>query len=221
MPWKSWESGKNYFNYFKDPSLTIDDVKDVSKEYTEQAPSDEKIISNKEGANKYNVNIEYSEVDFSKTRLLQRRHKEAEIEFIIEGDKTIIRMPANDKAKDIVHNLKRRLDGKKNVDIPADLIELSEFGYLEKRTEFFTSLITKMPNFKFENVTNLSVQSSIKEDDENEFDLEYDQENEEAKQKMIVLVKNVALKGQSLLASDEYKQLKDKGFYITSIIWQA
>jgi hypothetical protein len=78
-----------------------------------------------------------------------------------------------------------------------------------------------MPNFKFENVTNLSVESSIKEDDENEFDLEDDQENEEAKQKMIVLVKNVALKGQSLLASDEYKQLKDKGFYITSIIWQA
>jgi hypothetical protein len=201
-------------------ALTIDDIKDVSKEYKEQAPSDEKIITNQEGTDKYNVKIEYSEIDFSKTRLIQRRHKEADIEFIIEGDKTIVRMPANDRAKGIVENLKNRLDGKKNIDIPADLIELTEFNHL-KRTEFFTSLISKMPDFKFENVTSVNVESSITEVEEDELDLEDDQENEEAKQKMLALVKNVALKGQSLLASDEYNQLKGKGFYITFIIWQA
>jgi hypothetical protein len=200
--------------------LTIDDIKDVSKEYTEQAPPDEKIISNQEGTNKYNVKIEYSEIDFSKTRLIQRRHKEADIEFIIEGDKTIVRMPANDRAKGIADKLKNQLEGRKNIVIPADLIELTEFNHL-KRTEFFTSLISKMPGFKLENVTSVSVESSIKDVEEHGLDLEDNQENEEAKQKMLALVKNVALKGQSLLASEEYNQLKGKGFYITSIIWQS
>lgn len=200
--------------------LTMEDIKDVCAEYKEQAPSDEKIITNQNGTYRYIVKAEYSEIDYSKTRLIQRRHKEADIEFIIEGDKTIVRSPANDKANDIVNNLKNRLDKKKNINILAELIELTEFNYLE-RTEFFTSLISKMPNFKPENVTSVNVESSIKQVDENELDLDDNQETEEAKQKMLALVKNVALKGQILLASEEYKQLKDKGFYITDIIWQS
>jgi len=200
--------------------LTIDDIKHVCKEYREISPPDEKIITNQSGTDKYVVKVEYSEIDYSKTRLIQRRQKEADIEIIIEGDKATARMPANDKAKDIFKNLKNLLDRKKKADIPAELIELTEFNYLE-RTEFFTSLISKMQNFKLENVTSVNVESSIKEVEENELDLEDDQETEEAKQKMLALVKNVALKGQILLASTEYQQLKEKGFYITNIIWQS
>lgn len=130
-------------------------------------------------------------------------------------------MPANTKAKEIVHNLKDRLDGKKKTDIPIHLIELSEFDSPHKRTEFFTSLITRLPGFQLENVTSVKVESNIKEPDQEELQFEDDQETEQARQEMLALVKNVALKGQSLLASAEYQQLKAKGFYITSIIWRS
>jgi hypothetical protein len=82
-------------------------------------------------------------------------------------------------------------------------------------------LISKLPNFKLDNVTSLKVESSIREIDENAVDIEDDQEIEKAEQEMLALVKAVALKGQSLLLSAEYKLLKDKGFYITSIIWRS
>lgn len=35
------------------------------------------------------------------------------------------------------------------------------------------------------------------------------------------MVKNVALKGETLLASDEYQSLLKKGFFITAIIWRS
>lgn len=200
--------------------LSIEDIKDVCTEYKEQAPDDESILTNQHGTNKYILKSKYSEIDYSKTSLIQRRQKEAEIEFIIAGDKTIIRSPANDKANDIVANLRNRLDNKKETAIPAGLIELTDFDNLT-RTQFFTSLITMMQNFQLVNVTSVNVESSIKEYDEAELELEEDKESEEAEQKMLALVKNVALRGKSLLASDEYRQLKEKGFYITNIIWQS
>lgn len=202
-------------------ALTIEDIKEVANGYKEQAPLDEKVITHQNGIDKYVVTVRYSEIDYSKTRLVQRRPKEAGIEFIVEADKTIIRMPANAKAKDVVNNLKTRLDGRKKTDIQTDMIELSEFTSAETRTEFFISLITNLPGFRLANVTSVKVESSIKESDESELDIDDDQNAEQARQEMLALVKNVALKGQSLLASKEYKQLRENGFYITAIIWRS
>ncbi len=200
--------------------LTIDEIKEVANEYKEQAPADEIVITNQIGTDRYNLRVSYSEIDYSKTRLVQRRQKEAEIEFIIEGDKAIMRSPANDKAIDIVHNLKDLFDAKKKTDIPTSFIELTEFNNFE-RTEFFTSLISKLPDFNLHDVTSLKVESNVKEVEENELDFDDDQNTELAKQEMIALVKDVALRGKSLLGSSEYQQLKTKGFYITSIIWRS
>lgn len=201
--------------------LTIDDIKEVLNDYKEDTPADEKVITHPSGTERYTMTVHYSEIDYSKTRLVQRRAKEADIEFIVEADKTVVRMPASTKAREVVQNLKNRLDGKKKADIPTDLIELTEFKNPEARTEFFISLIDKLHGFKLDNVTSLKVESSIKDNDENEFDLEDDQEVEQAKQEMLAVVKDVALRGQSLLASTEYQQLRAKGFYITSIIWRS
>lgn len=59
------------------------------------------------------------------------------------------------------------------------------------------------------------------EPEEGELQLEDDQESEEAKQEALALVKKVALKGETLLASEEYQSLAKKGFFITSIIWRS
>lgn len=201
-------------------ALTIEEIKEVAKEYTAESPPDEIVSSHAKSTDQYIVNVKYSDIDYSKTRLVQRTPKEAGIEFHIGEDKTVIRMPSNAKAKEIVAKLKCKLDGKKKTDIPTYLIEIGEFN-AAARTEFFTSLISKLKGFKLDNVTSVKVEPILKEAGEDEFDLDDDQNKEQAKQEALALVKNVALRGETLLASEEYQSLLKKGFFITSIIWRA
>ena len=202
-------------------ALTIEDIREISKEYIAESPADEKATAHQKGADQYVINIQYSEIDYAKTRLVQRTPKEAGIEFHVEGDKTVIRMPANAKAKEIFGNLKDRLDGRKKTEIPTDLIEISEFSTSAQRTHFFTALISSLSGFKLDNVTSVKVEPIRKEAADDELDLEDDQSKDLAKQEALALVRNVALKGESLLASEEYQSLQKKGFFITAIIWQA
>jgi hypothetical protein len=202
-------------------ALTIEEIKEIAKEYMAESPPDEVVSSHPNGANQYVVNVKYSDIDYSKTRLVQRTPKEAGIEFHIEDNKTVIRMPSNAKAKEIVGKLKNKLDGVKKIDIPTDLIEIGEFTSAPSRTEFFTSLISKLQGFKLDNVTSVKVEPIQKNRDDSELDLDDDQSKEDAKQDALALVKNVALRGETLLASEEYQSLLKKGFFITSIIWRS
>jgi hypothetical protein len=200
--------------------LTAEDIKEVCKTFIETSPSDEKVTAYAETANKYRLQVKYSEVDYSKTTLLQRRNREADLKFVIEGDKTTIRMPANPKAREIAELIKQGLDKRKKTDIPTELIEISDLS-ADNRTVFFTSLISKLEGYSLRNVTNIKVQSSLKAapTDEVNPEEEDDDETVDAKDEMLSVVENVAMRGQSLLASPEYKQLKQKGFYLTSITW--
>ena len=202
-------------------ALTVDEIKEVIKEYTADSPADERVTHHGKGADQVVVNVKYSEVDYGKTRLVQRTPKEAGIEFHVEADKTVIRMPSNDRIKGVFDKLKDRLDNKKKTDIPAIRIEIGEFQSPAIRTEFFTSLISDLKGFQLSNVTSVKVEKLKQAQTEEELDLDDDQDTEEAKQEALALVKNVALKGETLLASEEYQSLSKKGFFITSIIWRS
>jgi hypothetical protein len=201
-------------------ALTIEEIKEIAKEYTSESPPDEIVSSHAKSADQYIIDVKYSDIDYSKTRLVQRTPKEAGIEFHVEGDKTVIRMPANAKAKEIVGKLKNKLDAKKKTDIPTDLIEIGDFN-AASRTEFFTSLISNLKGFKLDNVTSVKVEPIQMSAHDSELDLDDDQNREQAKQEALALVKNVALRGESLLASEEYQSLLKKGFFITSIVWRS
>ena len=135
--------------------------------------------------------------------------------------KTVVRMPANNKAKEIFGKLKTKLEAKRKAEVPLERIEISDFNSSEARTEFFTTLISKLEGFKLDNVTSVKVEPIGKLASEDDLDLDDDQSKEEAKQEALALVKNVALKGETLLASEEYQSLLKKGFFITSIIWRS
>jgi hypothetical protein len=170
------------------------------------------------------VQVQYSEFDYAKTRLLQRRQREADIRFIVESDKTTIRMPANAKAREIVEQLKAELNSQKKTDIPSKLIEISDLS-TDERTLFFTSLISTLPGYTLRDVTNVKVRSGLETtmaeeiDQEEEEEEEEDDEMAEAAEGMLSVVTDVALNGQGLLSSTEYQLLRDKGFYIAAITW--
>lgn len=206
-------------------SVSVEEIKTVCNDYREAAVgSDEQVVTRQEGTNKYTATVNYSELDYSKTRLLQRRQKEAEIEFFIRDNETIIRMPANPKAISVVESLKRSLDARAQQAIPSEAIELSHLHTPEARTTFFTSLISKIPGYRLENVTDIKVESQLHEhididDDEDEAEAEI--EDKVAERAMLSVVENIALKGTGLLFAHEYQQLKEKGFFITSIVWKS
>lgn len=202
-------------------ALTIEEIKEVLKEYTTESPPDEKVTHHAKGNDQIVATVKYSDIDYGKTRLIQRTPKEAGIEFHIENNKTVIRMPANDRIKGVFGKLKDKLDAKRKTEIPAIRIEIGEFESPALRTEFFTTLISDLKGFSLKNVTSVKVERLKQDPDEGELQLEDDQESEEAKQEALALVKKVALKGETLLASEEYQSLAKKGFFITSIIWRS
>lgn len=202
-------------------ALTMEEIKEVLKEYTAESPADERVTHHSKGNDQVVANVKYSEIDYGKTRLVQRTPKEAAIEFHIEKDKTTIRMPANDRTKGVFGKLKDKLDIKRKKEIPTIRIEIGEFESPALRTEFFTTLISKLKGFSLKNVTSVKVERLKQGPEEGELDFDEDQDTEEAKHEALALVKNVALKGETLLASEEYQSLKKKGFFITSIIWRS
>jgi hypothetical protein len=206
--------------------ITNEEIKEVVAAFQSETTTDQKVLSHQEGEGKYVMQVQYSELDFAKTRLLQRRQREADIRFEIQEDKTIVRLPANPKAKAIVEEIRSRLITKKAEDVPRESIEITDLSPIA-RTEFFTKLITSLEGHSLQNVSNVKVQSGFhlpELDDSTEEDgagppQAADEETAEAEEAMLAVVDNVALHGQSLLASQEYQNLRAKGFYITSITW--
>jgi hypothetical protein len=200
--------------------LSIDEIKEVVQNYQAEVQKTEKVTSHQKGADGVVMNVEYDEYDYSRTRLIQRQRKDASIEFVSKNGVTTIRMPATEKAKAVVSNLRDKIESKKKAVIPAQEIELVGLTKAEDRTSFFTFLIANIPGYSLQTVTNLKVASGVSDQDEEAVDLDED-EDESAKQEMLAVVHSVAINGKNLVASEQYQQLRKGGFFITAITWRS
>ncbi|MDN8039280.1 hypothetical protein [Burkholderia vietnamiensis] len=198
--------------------LTPAELKEVVEEY-QRDETQEKVRHHQKGATGFVMNVAYSDFDYSKTRLLQRQERDATIEFVKKDGRMELRLPATDKARAIVENLKGRIEEKTKQEIQLEEIELTELTSPEDRTTFFTRLISSLPQFPLENVSRLRVAHSNSEQAD-DVDIE-NEEVEDAAEQMLGVVENVALTGENLVASEMYQELKEKGFFITSITWRA
>lgn len=202
-----------------DVPLTPEELKEIIDEY-QMAETGERVTHYKRSPDEFVMNVTYFDPDYSKTRLLQWQELYATIEFVKKDGRTELRIPATDKARAIVDNIKTRVEEKKKRSVQLQEIELTNLTSPEERTTFFTKLISSLPHFPLENVSRLRVAHSKNDDQGEDLDLE-DEEAEEAAAKMLGVVENVALTGENLVASEMYQDLKAKGFYITSITWRA
>ena len=206
-----------------DAQIEVDDIKAAIKEYQEEVGSTEKVDSHLKGASEVLLNVEYDEVDYSRTRLIQRQRHDATIQFVQQNGKTVVRLPASEKSQRIVENLTSRIESRRKALVPREKIELDADFDADERTTFFTRLISELPGHKLKGVTNLKISPSRRSEattDEDEEDLD-DEERAAASQEMLVIVKSMALTGENLMASEEYQALRKRGFYITSITWRA
>ena len=199
--------------------LSPDELKVIVGEY-QKAEVQEVVHAHKKSESEFVMNVTYSEFDYSKTRLLQRQERDAELVFTNVEGRTEVRIPATDRARSIVDKLRERIEAHKKAAVQLEEIELTGLTSAEARTTFFTQLISSLPDFPLMTVSRLRVAHSTLEQGDDDFDIDVE-DVDEAEEKMLGVVENVALSGENLVASEMYQELKDKGFFITSITWRA
>ena len=84
-------------------ALTLEEFRTIADQYQSEAEKEGDTVScHNVGTTQFGVNVEYEEVDFSKTRLRQRQRRKASIEFKVQNGETTISYPANEKVRHIV-----------------------------------------------------------------------------------------------------------------------
>lgn len=204
-------------------AVPLEELKAAATDYASSVTATERVVHRPAANGGFIVNILYDEFNHSRTRLLQRERQEADIEFLVVEGQTVVRLPATDKAKRIVAALKENLERRRKEVIQEEAIELTGLSTPEQRSKFFTRLISSLHGFKLRNVMNLKVSSHLSDDAEEDeaLDLEAVDESEASAEMFAAVVHSMALSGQNLVQSQEYKDLTERGFYITSISWRS
>jgi hypothetical protein len=162
--------------------------------------------------------VNYTELDYGRTKLKQKRDKQSELKFSISDGGLSIRMPSTYHADNIKNLIIKKIEEIKKESVSEQKIELSGIKTPEGRTSFFTKLIRNLSGFEMENV------SSVKVDREIAKETFEDEEEEEETTKETVeegIVKKVLLDGEGLLYSSEYQELCKSGFYISKVVWTS
>jgi hypothetical protein len=201
--------------------LEASEIREVIQEYADTDGKNDKVAVPLNTPKAVIATVAYSEFDLSRTTLAQRQDKVANLDFRVEDDAVVIRFPANDKGRELVEILIEKLESKKKSSVPQERVAVEDLSP-EDRTRFFINLVTKMPGFRLDSVTKLKVSSESMTIDDLDSDEDDDTTDQEAaKSAMINLVTNVALSGNDLLVSKQYRQMEEDGFFITSIKWEA
>ncbi|WCB45065.1 hypothetical protein [Nitratidesulfovibrio vulgaris] len=174
-------------------------------------------IVSKPDATTFVLEIEYDEDDFSKARMLQTIRKKSRIEVCLNDNSALVRHQANEKCEQIVASILSLIKEQKKEPIEIEKIELSNIASADRRNTFFEHLLKKCDGLVGQNVISVRI-SRMQIDDAEDSDAE--QESDEAVPAPC-FIKKVVLEGESLLAQEEYLNFIEKGFYISSIAWQA
>jgi len=174
----------------------------------------------------FRVVVRYSEMDYSRTRLRQRRELEAEMHIEPTAEGLRIRYPATDRAEDIVRGVVSSLQGSTEASSDERRIELSGIADPEVRTRFFTRMIRGVEGYTVHDVTIVSVDRSIATPSIESGDGEPQAktgpvESTSDEERVEGIVKNAILRGDGVLSSEEYQALRGKLFFISKVRWHS
>ncbi|MEF3698141.1 hypothetical protein [Desulfolutivibrio sp.] len=169
---------------------------------------------------------EYPHVDYGKATMLQETIVRDSIEFSLQKkDVTDIRFAANSKCKDLIKKIIDEIEGLESSTIEIDEIDLSHVTDGKRRNDFFFSLINTIPGLVLDDVSGVKI-SNINNSIAIENDL-VDTDAEETEPEMFPateltgFIKDVAIRGKSLLFQKEYLDFVEKGFFISNLVWRS
>jgi hypothetical protein len=165
------------------------------------------------------INVRYKKFHFNKSEFRQIETKDAVITVEQEGGSIVIRGPQNDKVDEISREVISYVEAQVQGDLDIDEITLETHPSPSDRTKFFVTLIDSVAGYKRHDVTDVYVYKpklEVEPSEENESD-----DDDESDTNLGVHISRASLKGVGVLESAEMKNLIDRGFYISKIVWQA
>jgi hypothetical protein len=182
------------------------------------------------------VEVTYVDVDPSRALVYQREEKKLTVEISQEGDKVSFIHSANEKALEIVNELRKKLSFKGELAPQVVKITLKGVRDPKMRTKFFTELIKDVDGYKFLNATQLNVDRRLplltdpaNENEEAEEVEESDDEQTGSEDTKTIktadqiksLVNKVSLSGDQVLADKLYQMAEKSGYFISNICWSC
>jgi len=160
--------------------------------------------------------VTYLDVDTSKSRVLQKRERDLEMRITPGTGQISITHTDSQKAKTIVENVLGALMRTQELtELNDRRIDLSHLRDHQRRLQFFIKMMREMPGMTLLDVSNIKVDRvpPMTADGEGE---EVDQEaTREARERL----KRAVLMGEQLLLTREFRELTDRGFFISSANW--
>jgi hypothetical protein len=177
------------------------------------------------------VGVEYSEIDNAKTRLAQRRKREGTILVSPSADGYSIRHEANSRLNGIAEEILQTLCEDTGEDMPdTRRIEMSEIRSTDARTDFFLGMIDGIQGMTLADVTWVAIHRSVEgsvSDAAGEGGTSGEMPEDDGisemspeENMMAGVVKDVVLRGDTLLTSKEYQQLQGR-FYLCGMVWDS
>lgn len=206
-----------------DVELSADDIKSAVIKYQQQVGLSEKITTPISTISKTRVNLEYDEIDHSRTKLFQKQRRQADFSFDVSEGRTRVRRPATDKARSVFFKLKTIIDTARASASNIEEISVADLITSETRTEFFMKMMRSVIGYSGQMVTDARVARWTDDQghgfNENDAGEEDDVEAHAARQRIISIVNSVSMRGVNITATDEYQKLLETGFFLTSLTW--
>lgn len=219
---KTSRGEKKTFKYLK-TEISLQEFRTIAAQYKAEAEEEgERVSWNNAGTTDFSMNLKYDEVDLSRTRLRQRQHREASLEFKVRNGETVLIYPSNEKVNLVVETLIEKARSAKQAQIQVEEVDLSFIKDYDLRTKFFQELMKNVPGFALQDVTQVQVDRKHQSEAEGADETDDTEDEKKAVEEEIKgIVKDIALRGTSLHTSDEYRRLKEQGYFLTSLQWSA
>ncbi len=203
----------------------VENINSVKKNLLESQSSQNLSVSRTDGE-RIVVQLKYFKHDHSKTRLAQKQEHDAEIVIEKSTDGYNIRYKAEDEARELVDKIARNLGIS-----DREKVSLSQLPSAEARSKFFLRMLTDGID-GYEPVSVTAVHLCRMPDTENRSSATARKKMNTSVEKKLRRransllenqgnVKKLALQGEDLLNSDEYKAATKKQLYINRLVWVA
>ncbi|WP_438040227.1 hypothetical protein [Sorangium sp. So ce128] len=219
-------------------AISLDEVREAMEAVRDNRQNRGEAFTIEQRQGGLRIFVRYSELDPSKTRLVQRTQRDFTFDVELpKKDEVVVRHQDQARAHEVLGELVSVLASKPNQEILETKIELAGVKDPALRTEFFLSLIRGVKGFKFADVKAVKASrftrntrdtappgdddASISDELDSSADMGDGEEILTDEAVFIAQVKEIALKGEGILHAPQYKQLTEQGFFVRSIVWTA
>ncbi|MDR2241292.1 MAG: hypothetical protein LBE28_00810 [Providencia alcalifaciens] len=180
-----------------------------------------KIVATPNGG--FDILVKYVKLDYKLSEFRQSSTREANIQIeLLQNNEYLVRCPPNSKADEFITILETKIkEESDNNDFSNDTITLESVKISSERTRFFMELIHNMEHHEFIDVSDVFISHPVSLEVERVSLSDEDEKDDEESPTpdLGYHISKASLKGRGVLESDELKDLLDKDFYISKVIW--